>query len=101
MIDRAEEIGRMIRRLREQLDISQATLKRRLASTCGVGPTIRTISRWEAGELIPGRSWHRGLSTVFNVPVEDIQNAIAYSQIYRLTSKMSGTRGPAVEEYPS
>jgi transcriptional regulator with XRE-family HTH domain/tetratricopeptide (TPR) repeat protein len=73
-----ENIGPMIRRLRQERGWSQSDLARKLNHAAGGAPTLdrQHVYRWETGRRTP-RDWLPFLAAVFRVDVETLERATA------------------------
>jgi transcriptional regulator with XRE-family HTH domain len=73
-----ENIGPMIRRLRQERGWSQSDLARKLNHAAGGAPTLdrQHVYRWETGRRTP-RDWLPFLAAVFRMDVEVLERATA------------------------
>ncbi|MFD5784088.1 helix-turn-helix domain-containing protein [Streptomyces sp. NPDC126933] len=73
-----ENIGPMIRRLRQERGWSQSDLARKLNILAGGAPTLdrQHVYRWETGRRTP-RDWLPFLAAVFRVDLETLERATA------------------------
>lgn len=78
-----ESIGALIRRRRRDLGLSQAALARLLIETSG-NPSItrERISEYEHEKYIPD-DWLRDLSTVLEVPLDELEGAALLAEFRR------------------
>jgi transcriptional regulator with XRE-family HTH domain len=73
-----ETIGAVIARVRTEHGATQLKLAERLCAAAGV-PTVtrHEISRWEREERLPNRFWLGWLALVLDLPVEQLELAVA------------------------
>lgn len=77
-----ETIGALLTRLRKGRGLSQLRVAEQL---CGLSerPTItrHEVSRWEREERVPGPMWRAWLAAVLDVPLEQLEAAVARTRL--------------------
>jgi transcriptional regulator with XRE-family HTH domain len=73
-----ESIGALLTRLRLARGYSQLRVAERLCATSGLATVSRhEVSRWEREERIPGSFWLGWLAVVLEVPLAELESAVA------------------------
>lgn len=78
----SESIGALLARVRLASGRSQLRVAELLCATSGV-PTVtrHEISRWEREERIPSQHWLRWLAVVLEVPLDELERAVAVARV--------------------
>jgi transcriptional regulator with XRE-family HTH domain len=79
---RPESIGALLTRSRLARGFSQLRVAERLCAVSGL-PTVsrHEISRWEREDRIPGAFWLSWLAVVLDVPLEELEAAVAVARV--------------------
>lgn len=94
-------LGRLLVRSRHARARSQQRLAEQLCAMAGVATVSRhEISRWERGERIPSPYWLACLSVVLDVPLADLERAVAHSKDRRLADVAPRRSRTAVPSWP-
>lgn len=93
-----ESIGPLLTRTRLAHGLSQLRVAERLCATSGTSTVGRhEVSRWEREERLPGSFWLGWLSVVLEVPLDELEAAVAAARAaagFRPGSRPSGHREP-------
>lgn len=89
-----ETIGPLLRRLRRQLNRSQADQADELAKLSGSAVDRNAVSRWEREERVPSRFWLAHHAEALGVPVDMLRRAVAETR----RKRRSGGPEPAGED---
>jgi transcriptional regulator with XRE-family HTH domain len=86
-----ETIGAVIARARAERGVSQLRLAERLCAAAGVATVTRhEVSRWEREERLPSGFWLGWLALVLDLPVDQLELAVAAAR-RRRTAHPSST----------
>lgn len=80
----SESAGALIERVRVAQGKSQDVLAEALRDVSGnLSVNREYVSRWEAGRRVPTPYWRRHLSTVLNIPQDDLDRAATVARTQR------------------